>query len=164
MSQPDDIDLTLHPTFDRRWRIAEYVIISVLSAVCVAALAGALGSGALSHAVGHFDGSMARTLSYERIVRNHGSSWMKIGLAKGISGPIDVHLDTALADSVSVESIIPRPSATRASRDGITYTFDVIGAEGASLDFKISPYRFGPVHATVAVGDAHIGFTQWVLP
>jgi hypothetical protein len=164
MNQPDDLDLTLHQTFDHRWRIAEYTAISALSAVCVAALAGALGSGALSHAVGHFDGSMARTLSYERIVRNHGSSWMKIGLTKDISGPVSVHLDTALADSVSVESIIPRPSATVASGNGITYTFDVTGTEGASLDFEISPYRFGAVHATVAVGDAHIGFMQWVLP
>lgn len=82
MNRPDDLDLTLHPTFDRQGRIAEYMIISALSTVCVAALAGALGSGALSHAVGQFNGSMARTLCYEHVMRNHGSSWMNISLKR----------------------------------------------------------------------------------
>lgn len=164
MSTPDDLDLALHPGFDRHWRIAECIFIFGLSAVCAAALTGALGSGPLSHACAHLDGSAVETLQYERIVRNHGSSWMKIGLRRGVSGTVDVHLDSALTGSVAIDAINPHPSATRVSGNGTTYTFEVLAAHGGSLDFRLSPYRFGPVHTTVAVDGNRINIAQIVRP
>jgi hypothetical protein len=164
MSQPEDLDLSLHQDFDRRWRIAEYGIIAALSIVCLAALSGALGSGPLSRATESVQGPAARTLSYERILRNHGSSWMRIKLNDGFSGLVDVHLDSTLANSVAIETVMPRPLAARVSTDGITYTFDVRTAEDASLSFRLAPYRIGSIRTVVTVGGARITITQIVLP
>jgi hypothetical protein len=164
MSQPDDLDLSLHQEFDRYWRIAEYCIISCLCLICVAALSGALGSGPLSRVNAPLEGPVARTLNYERILRNHGSSWMRVHLGDGLSGMIDVHLDAALADSVAVETTMPRPLSTHISADGITYTFDVRATDGASLNFKLAPYRIGLLRTTVTAGGERVAVTQIVLP
>ena len=53
LSDDLDLDLELHENFDRRWRVGETIVITILSLLCLAALAGAVGSGALSHAIGY---------------------------------------------------------------------------------------------------------------
>ena len=159
-----DLDLDLNEVFDRRWRIGEYFIISILTLVCVAALAGVLGSGPLSHTTVQFPSGPADQINYERVVRNHGSNWMRIGVGTGISGVVTVHLSRSLLDSASVESVIPVPASVTASEDGVTYAFDVIHAKGASIDFKMSPYRFGIVSTTVSTGNSSIMLTQTILP
>ena len=159
-----DLDLDLHESFDRRWRIGETIIITMLSLLCVAALLGALGSGPLSHATGRFTGVPEQQIRYERVVRNHGSSWMRVSLAKGATGIVSVHLDRQLLDSVAVDSISPVPISTQAATDGVTYLFNVDRANGASLDFKMSPFRFGFVRSTLRVGDGQFALSQAVLP
>jgi hypothetical protein len=159
-----DLDLELHETFDRRWRVAELIIITILGVVCCAALTGALGSGPLSHAQARFDSPNPSTLEYERIVRSHGSSWIRIALAQGASGPFSVHLDRNLLQYTSIDTTTPLPVTTQASGDGITYTFDTRQLHGASIDFKMSPYHFGVVHTTVSAGDAQVLITQVILP
>jgi hypothetical protein len=164
LSDELDLDLELHEKFDRRWRVGETIVITILSLLCVAALAGAVGSGALSHATGYIDSAPEQQIRYERIVRSHGSSWMRVRLAKGATGVVSVHLDRRLLDSVAVDSVSPTPMVVQAARDGVTYLFDVDRANGASLDFKMSPFRFGFVHSTLRVGDGQFALSQVVLP
>jgi hypothetical protein len=167
MDLPDnlDLDLELHESFDRRWRIGEtIIIITSLSLLCLAALADAVSSGAVSHATGYIDGAPEQQIYYERIVRNHGSSWMRVSLARGAAGVVSVHPDRRLLDSVSVDSVSPTPIGVQAARDGVTYLFDVDRANGASLDFKMSPFRFGLVRSTLRVGDGRFVLSQAVLP
>jgi hypothetical protein len=166
MDLPDDLDLDLelHENFDRRWRVGETIVITILSLLCLAALAGAVGSGALSHATGYIDSAREQQIRDERIVRNHGSSWMRVSLAKGATGVVSVHLDRRLLDSVAIDSVSPMPIVVQAARDGVTYLFDVDRANGASLNFKMSPFRFGFVHSTLRVGGGRFALSQAVLP
>jgi hypothetical protein len=164
MESPEDIDLELHESFDRKWRVGEYLVISLLSLLSAAALTGALGSGPVSHASLPVQSAGVERIEYERIVRNHGSDWLRIYLAQGISGRVDVHLDRAILRSASVESVSPQPLAYRAEGDGVTYTFDARAVDGASLDFKMSPYRFGVVRTTLTAAGARAALTQIILP
>jgi hypothetical protein len=164
MKQLEDIDLTVHETFDRRWRVAEAIIIGLMAVICLAALSGALGSGPLSHARISFNSTNPSTLEYERIGRAHNSSWMRIALAKGTTGIFPVHLDRDLLQSVSIDSTSPLPLSVRADGDGVTYLFDTRDLQGASLDFKVSPYHFGIVSTTISAHGAQASFHQLILP
>jgi hypothetical protein len=56
------------------------------------------------------------------------------------------------------------PIVVQAARDGVTYLFDVDRANGASFNFKMSPFRFGFVHSTLRVGGGRFALSQAVLP
>jgi hypothetical protein len=160
-----DLDLDVNEAFDRRWRISECAIILLLCTLCFAGLAGLLGSGPMSHAFVHFQSGTITDIRYERIVRNHGSSWMRLGLAAGTSGTITVHLDRRMIHSVAIENVVPTPLSENVSDRGVTYVFNVANAEeGASLNLKMSPYRFGVIETTLSAGNRPVNLVQVVLP
>jgi hypothetical protein len=115
------------PLQERLWRI-QRVAWAAMVLILIAALAGATGGGGpFAHAT---SASAAGTIDYPRISRWRAADRMVIALAPDATDSVELEIDAAFAETFSIESIEPQPSASRATPTGHAYEFDLSPVPG----------------------------------
>ena len=130
----------------------------------ILAFAGLFSNGPLSEARAvSADGSLQ--VEYQRFLRHGAESDLRIVAAPATAqGDISIVLDRALADSMSVEYLMPRPQASAGGADGLQLTYAAPEREPAILSLKIRPDSFGLVRGRVSFADQSVELNQFIYP
>ncbi len=66
---------------------------------------------------------------------------------------------------MGLQQIIPSPARSQAIASGIEFVFNVPTQESrTAVRFVVKPNHVGPVRLEIRQGDAHLAWTQVVLP
>jgi hypothetical protein len=170
----NELEVGYDPAFETRWRHLELVSHAGMAVVVAAALAGLFGQGPLSHRTHQTeDGRLA--VDFEPIARYGTSTQITLHLSsdtpgigvQGAGAPSTAHvvLDSALIEPMGLQQVIPLPARSGAVAGGIEFVFNVPeGKARAEVRFVTKPNTVGPVRLDVSQGNAHLSWTQFVLP
>ena len=136
----------------------------VLLLVVVLALLGLFSDGPLSHARAvSADGSLQ--VEYQRFLKHGAESDLRIIAAPASpQREISITMDRALADSMSVEYLMPQPEASSGGEQGLQLTYAAPEREPAILSLKIRPGSFGRVRGRVSFADQSVVLNQFIYP
>jgi hypothetical protein len=170
MSRPrrvQDLEVPKDIRFQRiEWRV-QRVGWAFMGVLVAAAVAGAFGSGPLSHArLDSADGNM--TVEYQRLARQKSPTELRITVNRGAERgqPLELTFNQAYIEGQEIQSITPEPSGAQAGGGRITFRFQVSAPrEPATVVFLLAPQRpwryRGEIHGPQG-GSAVL--TQWVYP
>lgn len=132
--------------------------------VLLAALAGLLGPGPLTHAVeSSADGTLV--IDYHRIERYESPAKLKVKLPEGRKQPVRLRVGKSFFDAVTMEAISPPPLAIEASEGDPVYIFPASPRGPYSILLRYKPDEFGPLRFAVAIdSDAAFEVQQFILP
>ena len=161
------LDLPQDEPFQKReWKI-QRVGWALWGLVLVAALAGLLGTGPLSHAeVSAPDGSVI--VKYDRFLHYHQPSVLEVLVpSRGQDdSPLRLKVSRTFLDRVQIVRIEPEPDEQQVADDGIVYTFAKEGTpELSKLLFHFEFEQFGSSNGLVELmngGSADL--QQFVYP
>jgi hypothetical protein len=151
----------------REWRAERFGWV-VMAGLLIAAVAGLLGDGPLSHASAGADGAPLR-LDYDRVVRSEATTALTLRIAPAAiaGGQVRVWLDRAYLARVEPGAIQPPPLAVEVGPERMTYTFAVAAdARPAEITFQHQLRSAGSLEARIGLaGDGDgLPFHQLVLP
>jgi hypothetical protein len=152
--------------YQRREWVFERVGWLAMLLLVLAALAGLLGTGALSStSIGSADGPLR--MEYDRFVhyRDPNTLRMLIDGSQVVGGKTRVWFDRGYLDGVQIENIMPEPEQVVADGTGDTFVFLTEGNEAVRVVFHFSPDQFGWLEGRVQVGSGpKLDFGQFVYP
>jgi len=157
-------DLQVHQDLSQErmeWKI-QRVAWAVALLILLAALAGLLGPGPLSHAEA---GDAPLRVEYNRLVRYQAPEVLRIHLGPGAArgGKSRIWLSRAFIEQVELKHVDPEPSSVEAGADRFTYTFDA--ANGGVVVFHFEPNTFGRTESAVGADGAQpVAVGQFVYP
>jgi hypothetical protein len=138
-----------------------------MALLIAAALAGLFATGPLSSAETR-DGTGALTVGYDRFQRHATPSSLRLHLGRELTAAdaVAVHINSALADAVEVERMVPRPQHAKLTASGVEYTFAVAEpGRPASIRFILAPSAVGLLRAEIGLtGREPARFTVFVYP
>lgn len=168
MGKPNSEDLEIHQGLEhqkRSWLAQRVAWILMLLAV-LAALAGAAGSGPLSHRALERPGSLS--VEYERWIRFTGPHELVLHLAPGAApGPsARVWLGRDYLEEMEIENVVPEPEHVEAGADRLVFVFPLVTpGNPTAVTFHLKPHHIGPTAATIGLeGKPPIRFRQLVFP
>ncbi|MBS3941425.1 MAG: hypothetical protein KG028_10740 [Actinobacteria bacterium] len=131
----------------------------------VAALAGLLGPGPLSHtSSGSSDGSLE--VDFSRFLRSGATTGLDISLT--LSDPSEqprVRIDADYLDAFSIDDVRPAPAEVIARGDQLEFVFAAPEAPRIAISFDLTAQQFGRRAGTVEVGDSTTAsITQFIYP
>jgi hypothetical protein len=160
-----EIDQDLHFQ-QKEWRI-QRIGWGVMALLIVAALLGLTGSGPLAR-VTTGDAGAPLQLEYSRFVRLDAPTTFDIEIAgEAITGDqVELRVDRAYLQDVSVEQIVPEPAEVRSAGDDLIFVFAVDEpGQPVSVTFDLRHTAFGPRSGQVGLADEKaVAFGQFVLP
>jgi hypothetical protein len=167
MSQTRNLDVQHDYSFQKsEWRVQRLGWAAWI-AIVVAALAGLLGTGPLSHA----DSSASNgTLSvqYDRFLHYHQPTAIEVLInSRGRDdGRLRLKLSRSFLDRIQMLRIEPEPQKQSLAEDGVVYAFTQDGApEFSKVLFHFEYEYFGDTKGSVElVGGGSAGFQQFIYP
>jgi|SRR5688572_19437271 len=159
-----DLESAEHLRHQQREWLAERIGWVAIAVILLAAMAGLLGHGPLSHRRhAGVDGLVAA--EYDGIGRHHAPARLRIIVAN--SRPdreIEVSLPRSFLDAVQIEQIVPEPAATRDDGAEVVYSFRAGDAPHGIIVHhqydQIGTFR----HQINSPGKQPVVIRQWVLP
>jgi hypothetical protein len=140
------------------WKI-QPVAWALIGVFVLAGLLGLFGTGPLSNSV---EKKGAVTIHYERFYR-YGSI-MKLSIRdEGNSSQTIVEFPQDYISHFNISSIMPEPSETAMSDDGVIYTFKG-GSESRTIVFNLEPQDAGNASGMVMVNDTKINLSHFIYP
>jgi hypothetical protein len=135
--------------------------------VVVAALAGLLGTGPLSHAESSAsDGSLS--VRYDRFLHYHQPTAFEVFVSSRgqESGPLRLKVSRPLLDRVQILRIEPEPEDQLLAADGVVYTFSQEGTpEVGKILIHFEFEEFGTSSGRIELlGHGSASFKQFVYP
>jgi hypothetical protein len=167
MSEKRSLDVQHDDSFQRsEWRI-QRVGWAAWGAIVVAALAGLLGTGPLSHADSSAsDGSLS--VKFDRFVHYHRPSVLEVFVhsRRANDQPLRLKVSQAFLDRIQMLRIEPEPEEQLLAGDGVVYAFSQEGrSEFSKVLFHFEFERFGKSRGSVEfVGSGSASFQQFVYP
>lgn len=167
MSQTGSLDVQHDDSFQKsEWRI-QRIGWAAWSAIVIAALAGLLGTGPLSHADSSAaDGSLS--VKFDRFAHYHRPSMLEVFInSRGASNqPLRLKVSQAFLDRIQILRIEPEPEEQLLSGDGVVYSFSQEGRpEFSKVLFHFEFERFGKSRGSVElIGSPSASFQQFVYP
>lgn len=147
----------------REWRTERIGWVAMLALV-VAALAGLLGTGPLSHADA---GDDRLRVAYERTIRRQAPARLKVQLPAGAAEGAEAWLwiDRAYADAVAIQKITPAPLAVEAAGDRLGYRLALDPSRSTVVELALEPEAMGAQRARLWLdGEPPVSFDQRILP
>ncbi len=168
-----ELEVGYDPTFESRWRHIEHGSHVFMILVVLAALAGLLGQGPLSHRTDKSgDGRLA--VDFEPLARYGTTTQVTLHLSNSLPGarnelepttPVNVIVTSQLVEPMGLQRVFPQPARTAAVGADISYTFNIPpGKESAMIRFVLKPAVVGPVWLLARQGETTVAWKQWVLP
>ena len=150
--------------FQKKNWVAQRIGWGLLALIVVLALLGLFSDGPLSQARAvSADGSLQ--VEYQRFLKHGAESDLRIIAATAApQGEISITMDRALADSMSVEYLMPLPQASSGGAQGLQLTYAAPEREPAILALKIRPDSFGRVRGRVSFADQSVVLNQFIYP
>jgi hypothetical protein len=167
MSETRTLEVQHDDSFQKsEWRIQRLGWAAWI-AIVIAALAGLLGTGPLSHADSSApDGSLS--VVYDRFLHYHKPAAIEVLVDSGGAddGPLRLKLSRSFLDRIQMLRIEPEPEEQSLAADGVVYAFTQVGApELGKVMFHFEYERFGNTKGSVErVGGESIRFQQFVYP
>ncbi|HYF13931.1 MAG TPA: hypothetical protein VD971_02535 [Phycisphaerales bacterium] len=155
MSAPLELDQDM--SLQRRMWLVQRVGWIIGGLFLIAALAGALGEGVISHKKEQAGNA---TLEYERVARRETPTPVRIE-GKPADETFEVEVDRKIADAI--DAWIPDPRETVVGPETVTARFDAFAA-GAGVTMRLKHPHAGSTNAGVRVGPNRFEFKQFVLP
>lgn len=148
----------------RSWLVKRIAWI-VMTLAVLAALAGAAGSGPLSHRVLAQPGD-SLSVEYERWIRFTGPHELVVHLAPGAGDSARVWLGRDYLEAMEIENVVPEPERVEAGTDRLVFVFPLVSpGNPTGVTFHLKPHHIGPTTATVGrEGRPPLRFRQFVLP
>jgi len=167
MNQQESADLEIGQDLEhekRSWLVQRAFSILMVLAI-LAALAGAVGSGPLSHRVLTQSGG-SLSVEYERFIRFTGPHELVVRLAPAQGGSARVWLGRDYLEEMEIENVVPEPEHVEAGADRLMYVFPLVSpGNPTAVTFHLKPHHIGPTTATVGRdGEPPLRFRQFVLP
>ncbi len=167
MSQTRSLDVQQDDSFQKsEWRI-QRVGWAAWIAIVVAALAGFLGAGPLSHAESSASDE-SLSVRFDRFLHYHKPTMLEVLVnSRGADDrPLRLKLSRAFLDRIQILRIEPEPAQQSLTGDGVIYTFTQEGApELSKVLFHFEYERFGNTKGSVElVGGGSASFQQFVYP
>jgi hypothetical protein len=165
----DELDVGYDEKFENRWRQVELASHGFMLLFILAALAGLLGRGPLSHRTQRSINGLF-SIDFEPLVRFGTSAQITVHLPPSRQPAGDpmstrLFLSSTIVEPLGIQQIIPRPSRAEAADGGAFYAFENASeAGGAMIRVVIKPSSVGPVHIEARLGGDRLSWTQWVLP
>ena len=140
------------PTERRRTVLAHHIGITVFSLLLLAALAGLLGHGPLSHA-GADSADHSLHLEYHRFVRYEAPERLDIRIAPELTrdGEVEFQLSRGFVEKVEIERIEPEPVSTAIGPDYFTYRIRTETNRPGSIRVRFMPQHFGKLNYEVGL-------------
>jgi hypothetical protein len=167
MSQTRHLDIQQDESFQKsEWQI-QRVGWATWAAFVIAALAGLLGTGPLSHADSSAsDGSLS--IQYDRFLHYHQPTAIEVLVnSRGADdAPLRLKLSRSFLDRIQMLRIEPEPEEQSLAADGVVYAFTQEGVSKLSkVMFHFEYEKFGHTKASVErVGGGSASFQQFVYP
>jgi hypothetical protein len=167
MSQTRNLDLPQDDSFQKsEWRIQRAGWAAWI-AITIAALAGLLGTGPLSHADSSAsDGSLS--VQFDRFLHYHQPAAIEVFVnSRGADNrPLRLKLSRSFLDRIQMLRIEPEPEGQSLAEDGVVYSFTKESApEFSKVLFHFEYEYFGNTKAIVElVGGGSASFQQFVYP
>jgi hypothetical protein len=167
MSQTRSLDIQQDDSFQNsEWRI-QRVGWAAWIAIGIAALAGLLGTGPLSHADSSSSDGTLR-VHYDRFLHYHKPTLLEVMINSRAEGdqPLRLKVSQAFLDRVQILRIEPEPRQQSLSAGGVVYAFAKEGApEFNKVLFHFEFERFGKSRGSVElIGGGSASFQQFVYP
>jgi hypothetical protein len=147
------------------WKI-ERVGWILMALTLLAAMAGLLGTGALSRAKAGQDDLLS--VEYSRFARYQAPDSLRVRVNPGVSrnGKVRLWLDSEYIQNIELKHIDPEPERVEAGPERFTYTFNFSGdGQATTLIFHFEPNNFGRMSAAIGLGDGPpLAFTQFIYP
>jgi hypothetical protein len=167
MSQTRSLDVQHDDAFQKsEWRI-QRVGWAAWSAIVIAALAGLLGTGPLSHADSSAsDGSLS--VKYDRFLHYHKPAVLEVLVNSRAEDdqPLRLKLSRSFLDRIQILRIEPEPEEQSLAENGVIYAFTQEGAPDLfKVLFHFEYEKFGNTTGSVElIGGGSAGFQQFVYP
>ena len=164
-SKPLGLDDDL-PFQRKQWQL-ERIAWYVMCALVAYSLAGGFGGGgplSTAEAVSK-DGSVR--VHYEKFARQLTPNSVEITAKQAPDGrDIQIHLSGNYLASMTVRSVVPEPSASRAADNGYLFTFGRLpGVAEARIELQLEPQKIGTVEGWLAVNSGErVAIKQFVFP
>jgi hypothetical protein len=152
----DDVD------FERRQRFFQRFGWVFIIAFVVAAACGVFGSGAYS--------SRTKTgrnfwIQYDRVLHRQAPENIRIHVSKAEADqPLTVRINTGFIEKISIEKIIPEPSTSQLTEDGVLWSFSMKGSGSADVHLTLQPKTPGSVRTVMEIDGEPISLQQIILP
>jgi hypothetical protein len=167
MSQTKSLDVQHDDSFQKSdWRI-QRIGWAAWIAVVIAALAGLLGTGPLSHANSSTsDGSLS--VRFDRFLHYHQPTTLEVFVRsrRGNVEPLRIKLSRSFLDRIQMLRIEPEPQEQSLAVDGVVYAFNQESAlELGKILFHYEFEDFGTSRGIAElVGSGSANFRQFVYP
>jgi hypothetical protein len=167
MKRVGELEITEDVGFQRKeWRF-ERIGWAAMALLVLAALAGLLGPGPLSHATAGEEGS-ALWVGYERFAHRSAPTTLEIhaGPNTAQAGQLRLWLGRDVIAGNQVQSIQPEPQQVSTAGDRIVYTFAVDDpAREVVVFLRLEPTQYWRQQIELGIkGGPQAGFTQVLYP
>jgi hypothetical protein len=136
--------------FQRRTWIIQRVGWLALAAIAIAALLGLFGGGALSKRVATGPGT---SIEYERFERYSRVASFTIRFTDGQRTERRLHLNSAFQRSFDIASILPTPTRSETTADGLVLTFAAAPPVTGQVVIWANPRDYGSLELSARVDD-----------
>lgn len=164
-SKPLPLDDDL-PFQRKQWQL-ERIAWYAMCALVAYSLAGGLGGGgplSTAEAISK-DGSVR--VHYERFARQLTPNSVEITARQAPDGrDVEIHLSGNFLSSMTVRSVVPEPSASRAADNGYLFAFGrQPGVVETRVELQVEPQKIGAVEGWLAVNAGErLAIKQFVFP
>lgn len=163
---PSHLDVAIddNQTFERRWRITQRVVLSLITVALLAAIAGLMGPGLMPPARVSLR-TVPFDVTYDRTLRFRTPARITIEGRNGSVGvETMVHVSRDLVDAGGLESTSPEPRSVTADKDGLLYHFATAPGAPGKLILMIRPAEAWMLNSTITVNGAPATLKQFVWP
>ncbi len=155
------------PFQKREWRVQRIAWI-LLALLLLGAVLGLVGPGPLSFTS---TGTSRLNVHYERFVRWQAPQSIVIAAAAAPAHSLlQLAINRAYLDRVSIQQVTPEPSSVKLSRNDFVYSFEIAGAApSTTITLDLQSTQMGLLHGEVTMGSAGapgagVRFSQLVYP
>ena len=151
--------------FQRRDWLAQRVGWVVIAAMLLAALAGLMGPGPLSHTT-RGDGRYL-TVEYDRFVRHGARTAVTFRIAPQAAGDgrVRIAIDRRFLVANDLQRLVPDPGATRGRNDTVEFIYDVVPGVALLVRWTVEPDRLGSRSSSVRLNDGPaVEIAQFTYP
>ena len=153
------------PVFQRRDWLAQRVGWAVIAAMLLAALAGLMGSGPLSHTT-RSDGRQL-TVEYDRFVRHGARTALTFRVAPqaAAKGPVRIAIDRPFLAANDLQRLVPEPREMRGRDDAVEFIYDVAPGAALQVRWTVEPDELGSLSSSVRLNDGPaVEIAQFTYP
>jgi len=148
----EPVDFAAEETFHRREWLAQRIGWVVLAGLLIAACAGYLGNGPLTHRIVATENGV---LKIDRFAHRDGPTQWIIQTTSNSAARSDLALQvsSSLLERIKIESITPAPQDQAATANGVLFTFHSLDPQ-TQIVFHIEPQYVGWAEGELQLNDS----------